>query len=49
MAGRVWAVAVLLAGGLVLSACNTISGMGMDVSNAGHAVSDEAQKVKQHL
>ncbi|EGK08273.1 ECN family pore-forming entericidin [Kingella kingae ATCC 23330] len=33
----------------VLSACNTISGAGKDISAAGHAVTDTAQEVKQAM
>ena len=31
---------------VLVSACNTIQGMGKDVSAAGHAVSDTAQDAK---
>ena len=34
---------------LVLSACNTISGAGKDVSAAGNAVSNAAQDVKDKM
>lgn len=34
---------------LVLSACNTISGAGKDVSAAGNAVSNAAQDVKEKM
>ena len=34
---------------LALSACNTISGAGKDVSAAGHAVSNSAETVKEKL
>lgn len=33
----------------VLSACNTISGAGKDISAAGHAVTDTAEEVKQAM
>lgn len=36
----------LLAGTLMLSACNTVSGAGKDVSSAGRAVSNTAEKSK---
>jgi predicted small secreted protein len=32
----------LVAGSLVLAACNTVDGVGKDVSSAGNAVSDAA-------
>ena len=34
---------------LALSACNTISGAGKDVSAAGHAVSNSAETVKEKM
>jgi entericidin B len=43
---RKLALAVLLAAPLLLSACNTISGIGKDVGAAGNAVSNEAEKAK---
>jgi entericidin B len=48
---RILAVAllnlVLLSGAsVVLSACNTTAGAGQDVSAAGHAVTNSAEKVK---
>ena len=33
----------------LLSACNTTAGAGQDVSAAGHAVTDSAEKVKSGL
>jgi entericidin B len=40
----------VLAGALItLSACNTTAGVGQDVSAAGRAVSNSAEKVKQGL
>jgi predicted small secreted protein len=42
---KVFAVAAL-AGALMISACNTVSGVGRDVSSAGNAVSDAAEPVK---
>lgn len=38
--------AVLVAGALVLSACNTVEGAGRDVSSAGDAVSNAADNNK---
>jgi predicted small secreted protein len=35
------------AAALLVSACNTIEGMGRDVSSAGRAVSDTARDVKK--
>jgi predicted small secreted protein len=41
---------VLLSGAAaLLSACNTTAGAGKDVSAAGHAVTDSADKVKAGL
>jgi predicted small secreted protein len=40
---------VLLSGAAVLSACNTTAGAGKDVSAAGHAVTNSADKVKAGL
>jgi predicted small secreted protein len=41
---------VLLSGAAaVLSACNTTAGAGQDVSAAGHAVTNSADKVKAGL
>jgi predicted small secreted protein len=40
----------LLASALTtLTACNTTAGLGQDVSNAGHAVTNGADKVKQGM
>ena len=36
----------LVSGALLLSACNTVSGAGKDVSSAGKAVSNTAEKSK---
>ena len=36
----------LVAGGLMVSACNTVEGAGKDVSSAGQAVSNAADKSK---
>ena len=40
---------ILAAGLLALSACNTVQGIGRDVSAAGSAVSNTAKKVGQGL
>ncbi|MFW2830660.1 entericidin A/B family lipoprotein [Sphingomonas sp. ID0503] len=42
MVRKIVAVA-LVAGSLVLTACNTVDGVGKDVSSAGSAVSDAAK------
>ena len=42
-------VFVLLGAVVTLSACNTTAGVGQDVSAAGHAVTNSAEKVKQGL
>jgi predicted small secreted protein len=36
----------MLAGGLVLSACNTVEGLGRDVSSAGDTVAKTAEDAK---
>ena len=36
----------LVSGALLLSACNTVAGAGKDVSSAGNAVSNTAEKSK---
>jgi predicted small secreted protein len=38
MLKRVTASLVLLSGLLALSGCNTVAGMGQDISNSAHAV-----------
>jgi len=45
---RLWE-RLVLAAGIVLSACNTTAGIGKDVSAAGHAVSNTADKVKDKM
>jgi predicted small secreted protein len=41
---------VMLSGATVLlSACNTTAGVGQDVSAAGHAVTNSAEKVKSGM
>jgi predicted small secreted protein len=42
-------VMVLVAAMVTLGACNTTAGVGQDVSAAGHAVTNSADKVKQGL
>ena len=39
-------MAALIAAPLLLSACNTIAGLGKDVGAVGDAVSDSAEKSK---
>jgi predicted small secreted protein len=39
-------LAALIAAPLLLSACNTIAGLGKDVGAVGDAVSDSAEKSK---
>lgn len=39
-------LAVLLTAGSLLSACNTTQGAGKDLSNAGHDISNAAQRNK---
>lgn len=34
---------------IVFTGCNTIKGAGQDVSKAGHAVSDAAQKTQNRM
>jgi entericidin B len=46
MTVRIAAITALL---LALAACNTIEGMGKDVSNAGESVSGAAQNTKQKM
>ena len=41
-----FAAALLLGSVSLLSACNTVAGAGQDVSSAGHAVSNTAEKAK---
>ena len=40
---------LLLTAASLLSACNTIAGVGQDTSAAGHAVTNTADKVKQGM
>ena len=41
-------ILAVLAATLTITACNTISGAGKDVSSAGHAVTDTANDAKPH-
>ena len=34
---------------LLLSACNTVEGMGRDIRGAGEAISGSAQKTKENM
>jgi entericidin B len=47
--GAVLALFVLASALATLSACNTTAGVGQDVSAAGRAVSNSAEKVKQGM
>lgn len=40
-------LALVVAAGLILAACNTVSGAGRDLSSAGRAVTDTAQDLKR--
>lgn len=40
-------IMVAIAASMAVSACNTISGAGKDVSAAGHAVTNTAEDVKK--
>jgi predicted small secreted protein len=37
----------MLAAGLLVAACNTVEGLGKDVSSAGEAVANTADKAKR--
>ncbi|WP_375250865.1 entericidin A/B family lipoprotein [Sphingomonas sp.] len=37
----------MLAGAMLVTACNTVAGVGKDVSSAGDAVTDTANDVKK--
>jgi entericidin B len=45
---RKFIILAALAASVALSACNTVSGAGKDVSSAGHAVTDTADDSKPH-
>jgi predicted small secreted protein len=47
--GWVFGLSALLLMALVLSSCNTVEGMGEDVSAAGGAMSDTADDVKDQM
>ncbi len=47
MMKKILAASLVLA--FVLTGCNTIKGVGKDVSSAGNAVSDSAQKTQDKL
>lgn len=49
VAGTILSVLVLVGAAVALSACNTTTGVGQDVSAAGHAVTNSADKVKQGM
>ena len=49
LVGSALAVFMLTGALTILSACNTTAGLGQDVSNAGHAVTNSAEKVKQGM
>jgi entericidin B len=49
VAGTILSVLALVGAAVALSACNTTAGVGQDVSAAGHAVTNSAEKVKQGL
>jgi predicted small secreted protein len=40
---------IALGASLMLSACNTIEGMGEDIENAGEGISEGAEKVKKKM
>lgn len=42
-------LALLSAAATMLAACNTTAGMGQDVTAAGHAVTNSADKVKSGM
>lgn len=46
---RLLAAALVLAASIPLSACNTTAGVGQDVSAAGRAVTNTADKVKSGM
>jgi entericidin B len=47
--GSILSALVLVGAAVALSACNTTAGVGQDVSAAGHAVTNSADKVKQGM
>jgi predicted small secreted protein len=46
---RRWLVVVIAIGGLGLTGCNTIAGMGRDVQAAGSAVTSTAEETKDEM
>jgi predicted small secreted protein len=44
-----FAIGLMAAAAVGLAACNTVSGAGKDVSNAGTAISNTAQSVQQKM
>lgn len=38
-----------LLGTLMLTGCNTISGMGTDISNAGDAIKEKAEETRERI
>ena len=46
---RISLIAILLSGGLTVTACNTVEGAGEDIQGAGHAIEDTAQDTKKKL
>ena len=42
-------LAIILAAGLMVSACNTIEGAGRDIQGAGEVVEDGARTVKKAI
>lgn len=42
-------LATVLAAGMALGGCNTVSGAGQDIDAAGKAVTNSAEKTKQQL
>lgn len=47
MMGKILAASMLLA--FILTGCNTIKGAGQDVSKAGNAVTNSAERVENKL
>jgi predicted small secreted protein len=47
LAGLLLMVLLIMGAGSMLSACNTVSGAGQDVSTVGNAVSSGAQQTKR--
>ena len=47
--GRIFALTALLLVALAVSGCNTVEGMGQDISAAGNAVSGTADDAKDQM